>query len=193
MELSFGEQIKIILKRKNMTIQDLAELYTAQTGLKMTRQNLSQRLRRDNFQEQDMHAIAAMLGFQVSIQLTPISAPEISQISSSIPAQSTVSAISQPPAFSKASAAQKVTTADGSTIQIPKLLKKEPVIGEINPLTGQEYLTNTVRRHPEMENYLQVYDRSTHEWIDVNEVYFCVFLTSKKQFLGADYQEPFLF
>ncbi|MEE1014455.1 MAG: hypothetical protein U0M69_00385 [Lachnospiraceae bacterium] len=192
MELSFGEQIKIILKRKNMTIQDLAELYTAQTGLKMTRQNLSQRLRRDNFQEQDMHAIAAMLGFQVSIQLTPISAPEISQISSSIPAQSTVSAISQPPAFSKASAAQKVTTADGSTIQIPKLLKKEPVIGEINPLTGQEYLTNTVRRHPEMENYLQVYDRSTHEWIDVNEDYFWEFQTSKKQILGADYQEPIL-
>ena len=175
-----------------MTIQDLAELYTAQTGLKMTRQNLSQRLRRDNFQEQDMHAIAAMLGFQVSIQLTPISAPEISQISSSIPAQSTVSAISQPPAFSKASAAQKVTTADGSTIQIPKLLKKEPVIGEINPLTGQEYLTNTVRRHPEMENYLQVYDRSTHEWIDVNEDYFWEFQTSKKQILGADYQEPIL-
>ena len=192
MELSFGEQIKIILKRKNMTIQDLAELYTAQTGLKMTRQNLSQRLRRDNFQEQDMHAIAAMLGFQVSIQLTPISAPEISQISSSIPAQSTVSEISQPPAFSKASAAQKVTTADGSMIQIPKLLKKEPVIGEINPLTGQEYLTNTVRRHPEMENYLQVYDRSTHEWIDVNEDYFWEFQTSKKQILGADYQEPIL-
>ena len=192
MELSFGEQIKIILKRKNMTIQDLAELYTAQTGLKMTRQNLSQRLRRDNFQEQDMHAIAAMLGFQVSIQLTPISAPEISQISSSIPAQSTVSEISQPPAFSKASAAQKVTTADRSTIQIPKLLKKEPVIGEINPLTGQEYLTNTVRRHPEMENYLQVYDRSTHEWIDVNEDYFWEFQTSKKQILGADYQEPIL-
>ena len=192
MELSFGEQIKIILKRKNMTIQDLAELYTAQTGLKMTRQNLSQRLRRDNFQEQDMHAIAAMLGFQVSIQLTPISAPEISQISSSIPAQSTVSAISQPPAFSKASAAQKVTTADGSTIQIPKLLKKEPVIGEINPLTGQEYLTNTVRRHPEMENYMQVYDRSTHEWIEENEDYFWEFQTSKKQILGADYQEPIL-
>ena len=39
MELSFGEQIKIILKRKNMTIQDLAELYEMQTGQKMTRQN----------------------------------------------------------------------------------------------------------------------------------------------------------
>ena len=40
MELSFGEQIKVILKRKNMTIQNLAESYEAQTGIKMTRQNL---------------------------------------------------------------------------------------------------------------------------------------------------------
>ena len=72
MELSFGEQIKIILKRKNMTIQDLAELYEITTGTKMTRQNLSQRLRRDNFPEQDMHALAAMLGYQVTVQLTPL-------------------------------------------------------------------------------------------------------------------------
>ena len=43
-----------------------------------------------------------------------------------------------------------------------------------------------------MENYLQVYDRSTHEWIDVNEDYFWEFQTSKKQILGADYQEPIL-
>ena len=27
MELSFGEQIKILLKRKNMTIKELADLY----------------------------------------------------------------------------------------------------------------------------------------------------------------------
>ena len=71
MELSFGEQIKIILKRKNMTIQDLANLYEAQTGCKMTRQNLSQRLRRDNFPEQDMRILAGLLGFQVSVHLTP--------------------------------------------------------------------------------------------------------------------------
>ena len=59
-------------------------------------------------------------------------------------------------------------------------------------MTGKEYLTNTVRQHPHMANYLQVYDQSTHEWIDVNEDYFWEFQASKKQILGADYQEPIL-
>ena len=191
MELSFGEQIKIILKRKNMTIQALAELYEAQTGVKTTRQNLSQRLRRDNFQEQDMHVLAGLLGFQVSIQLTPLASPiqeTIPMIPASAEAISPVQTI--PP--QKTIPAQKITTADGSTMQIPSMFKKETIMGEINPLTGTEYLTNTVRRHPEMANYLQVYDQSAHEWIDVNEDYFWEFQASKKQILGADYQEPIL-
>ena len=75
MELSFGEQIKIILKRKNMTIKDLAALYEKQTNNKMSRQNLTQRLKRDNFPEQDMHIIAALLGYRVSVQLTPAAVP----------------------------------------------------------------------------------------------------------------------
>ena len=41
-----------------------------------------------------------------------------------------------------------------------------------------------------MENYLQVYDQSTHEWIDVNEDYFWEFQASKKEIMGSDYQEP---
>lgn len=191
MELSFGEQIKIILKRKNMTIQGLAELYEAQTGVKMTRQNLSQRLRRDNFQEQDMHVLAGLLGFQVSIQLTPLASPiqgTIPMIPAPAEAISPVQTI--PP--QKTVPAQKITTADGSTMQIPSMFKKETIMGEINPLTGTEYLTNTVRQHPEMANYLQVYDQSAHEWIDVNEDYFWEFQASKKQILGADYQEPIL-
>ena len=71
MELSFGEQIKILLKRKNMTIKELADLYVEKTGMPMSRQNLTQRLRRDNFPEQDMRILAALLGYQVSIQLEP--------------------------------------------------------------------------------------------------------------------------
>ena len=186
MELSFGEQIKIILKRKNMTIQDLADLYESALGVKMTRQNLSQRLRRDNFQEQDMHALAGILGYQVSIQLTPLAeTPAI--IPTQIPAPSPAlkpqtTPVSEP----------KVTTLDGSTLEIPNLFRKVPILGDINPLTGEEYLTNTVRQHPTMEKYLQVYDQSTHEWIDVNEDYFWEFQASKKQILGADYQEPIL-
>ena len=71
MELSFGEQIKILLNRNHMTIQDLADRYEAATGNKMSRQNLTQRLKRDNFPEQDMHIFAALLGHRVSIQLEP--------------------------------------------------------------------------------------------------------------------------
>lgn len=180
MDFSFGEQIKIILKRNNMTIQDLANLYESQTGVKMTRQNLSQRLRRDNFPEQDMHILAELLGYQVSIHLNPIGAAPVPALpispSSAIPAP--------------VQTAPKVTTADGSTLKIPEFLHKAPVQGDINPLTGEEYLTNTVRRHPQRPDFLQVYDRSTHEWSDVGEDYFWEFQASKKQLLGADYQEP---
>ena len=183
MEFSFAEQIKIILNRKNMTIQDLANLYESKTGVKMTRQNLSQRLKRDNFPEQDMHTLAGLLGYQVSIQLNPIdSAP-----APSIP----VSAVPVIPA-APVQTPKNVQTADGSTVQIPEFFKKQPVQGDVNPLTGEEYLTNTVRQHPDLPNYLQVYDQSTHEWSDVNEDYFWEFQASKKQILGTDYQEPIL-
>ena len=69
MELTFGEQIKIILKRKNMTIRMLAELLEQQSGKPMSRQNLTQKLNRDNFQEQDMKEIAQALGCVVQISV----------------------------------------------------------------------------------------------------------------------------
>ena len=67
--LTFGEQVKIVLSRKDMTIKELAKEIEARTGKKMSRQNLTQRLGRDNFQEQDMRMIADILGcpFQLSI------------------------------------------------------------------------------------------------------------------------------
>ena len=67
--LTFGEQVKIVFSRKDMTIKELAEEIEARTGKKMSRQNLTQRLGRDNFQEQDMRMIADILGcpFQLSI------------------------------------------------------------------------------------------------------------------------------
>ena len=69
LDLTFGEQVKIILRRKGMTIKELAEKMEEHTGKKMSRQNLTQRLGRDNFQEQDMRQIAEILGcrFQLSI------------------------------------------------------------------------------------------------------------------------------
>ena len=68
-DLTFGEQVKIVLGRKGMTIKRLAELIELRTGKKMSRQNLTQRLGRDNFQEQDMRLIAEILGcpFRLSI------------------------------------------------------------------------------------------------------------------------------
>ena len=42
--LTFGEQVKIVLSRKDMTIKELAEEIEARTGKKMSRQNLTQRL-----------------------------------------------------------------------------------------------------------------------------------------------------
>lgn len=61
LELTFGEQVKIVLSRKDMTIKQLAEMIEERTGKKMSRQNLTQRLSRDNFQEQDMRLIASIL------------------------------------------------------------------------------------------------------------------------------------
>ena len=70
-ELSFGEQVKIILSRKNMTIKELAEKIQECTGKAMSRQNLTQRLGRDNFQEQDMRMIAAILGCPFRLSIFP--------------------------------------------------------------------------------------------------------------------------
>ena len=155
----------------------------------MSRQNLTQRLKRDNFPEQDMHIIAALLGYQVSVQLNPISIPvpefmrpELSPAAFNppfpqIPSQTRSSAVQKtepsetnmpvPPDTKK----ENLEDADQITFQIPEAFRKNKPQGEINPLTGEEYLTNTVRRHPDLEEFVQVYDQTTHSWSDVREVY----------------------
>lgn len=55
MNLTTGEKIKIVLKRRGMTMGDLAE----KTG--QTRQNLSNKMARDNFSEKEIKKIAAAL------------------------------------------------------------------------------------------------------------------------------------
>ena len=55
MGLSTSEKIKIILKRRGMTMGELAE----KTG--QTRQNLSNKMSRDNFPEKELKAIADAL------------------------------------------------------------------------------------------------------------------------------------
>ena len=56
MPLTMGEKIKVVLGRRGMTLSQLAEL----TG--QSRQNLSNKLTRDNFCEKELVAIAAALG-----------------------------------------------------------------------------------------------------------------------------------
>ena len=89
------------------------------------------------------------------------------------------------------SPAEAAITSDAHpTFQIPDAFRRTRPIGEINPLTGEEYLTNTVRKHPTIEEYVQVYDRTTHEWSDVREDYFWEFQEKKKQMMGKEYRSP---
>lgn len=55
MALTMGEKIKVVMKRRGMTLGQLAEA----TG--QTRQNLSNKMGRDNFQEKDLQVLAAAL------------------------------------------------------------------------------------------------------------------------------------
>lgn len=68
-DLTFAEQVKIILKRKGMTIKALADLIEEKTGKKMSRQNLTQKLGRDNFQEKDMKLISSILGCEYKMDI----------------------------------------------------------------------------------------------------------------------------
>ena len=56
MSLSMGEKIRILLKRRKMTISELA------ISIGTSNQNLSNKLTRDNFSEQDLHKIAEAFG-----------------------------------------------------------------------------------------------------------------------------------
>ena len=63
MNLTMGEKIRIILNRRGMTVAQLADLTN------QTRQNLSNKLTRDNFQEQDIRAMADALGCEYEAYL----------------------------------------------------------------------------------------------------------------------------
>lgn len=65
----------------------------------------------------------------------------------------------------------------------------EPV-GDINPYTGREYESNSVRMHPKRIGYVQVYDRSDHQWTDMTEWAFLGYQERKKALLGKDYDPP---
>ncbi len=64
MDMSFSEQLRIMLKRKGITIAALA----AMTG--QSAANLSAKMQRDNFDERQMHQLAEALGCSFKVILT---------------------------------------------------------------------------------------------------------------------------
>ena len=241
LDLTFGEQVKIILRRKGMTIKELAELIEAQTGKKMSRQNLTQRLGRDNFQEQDMRQIAEILGcrFQLSIMEESVSADknfkeeeqniEIDTVNDlgadvtvgevidnfDVEENIVVEQVFDEEVLEEVYVEAPVEEVEAETVvsneepvyeepvyeepAYEEAAYEEPVyeepayeepVGDVNPYTGREYETNSVRVHPKKIGYVQVYDREEHKWIDMTEWAFLGYQEQKKMLLGKDYDPP---
>ncbi len=64
MDITVAEKIRLIMKRQNKTMGDIAEA----SG--QTRQNLSNKMTRGNFTEKDILTLAGALGCQVEIRFT---------------------------------------------------------------------------------------------------------------------------
>ena len=298
LDLTFGEQVKIVLGRRGMTIKDLAEEIEERTGKKMSRQNLTQRLGRDNFQEQDMRMIAGILGCPFRLDILGEEASPSAELSvereafAEEPAEEAVSEeefslerditigelvdinqqldeleseeepeeesleTQEPPveelleemeeiereareqsreralreerleqerqAHGWKAYLQRMKHRDGEekpeepeevveeaaaeeAVQKPETVKeeaaqKEPlaaeeeeedlVKGDVNPYTGREYKSNSVRMHPKRIGYVQVYDRGEHKWTDMTEWAFLGYQERKKALLGKDYEPP---
>lgn len=225
MNLTFGEQVKIILGRKGMTIKELAERMQAHTGKPMSRQNMTQRLGRDNFQEQDMRMIAEILGCKLTLELIEDEAVEtvaeapaesvpeevvtesapvltVGDILDAIEVQKTESEpeLSEQELKEQRLEQERELLKKGIRGYFKKAsqelrkeeVKEEPteILGEINPYTGKEYLSNSVRMHPKRIGYVQVYDQEKHQWSDMTEWAFLGYQERKKKLLGKDYKEP---
>ena len=67
MSLTIGEIIKVILKRRNMTVADLAKKI-GENG--QSRQNLTNKFARDNFSEKEVRELANALNCDIDIIFT---------------------------------------------------------------------------------------------------------------------------
>ena len=332
MDLTFAEQVKIILSRRGMTIKELAELIEKHTGKKMSRQNLTQRLGRDNFQEQDMRMIARILGCPFYLNILdenlsveaeksheeiqenyieepqetyvdevyeepaaeeyveevyeePVAEEYVEEVYDEPVVEEYVEEVYEEPAEQEESLEDILEEAaalerenkesekkqenrtvfeDGenkgkkhswtSYLRRRKKTVEEPVKqvqeerepqqttdtqeaveeifdtetisldeeedakevnsfteyaeekvkelqpegteeedlekGDINPYTGHEYQSNSVRMHPSRIGYVQVYDRGEHKWTDMTEWAFLGYQERKKVLLGKDYEPP---
>lgn len=271
-DLTFGEQVKIMLSRKNMTIKQLAEMIEERTGKAMSRQNLTQRLSRDNFQEQDMRLIAAILGCPFRLSIFPADDIEedtanldelavqyangaglkdknkeengnneltesieqtdteqkealidesedledeeilledeepwdeseelIAEDAEEVPQEETDVYDAQKTMVWESRTVQDVydaerTAAEQETASKPFVsrneIEEDLTIGELNPYTGHEYLSNSVRMHPKKIGYVQVYDRAKHRWDDMTEWAYLGYQERMKAELGKNYEPP---
>ena len=64
MSLTIGEKVKIIMNRQGMNMTDLA------AATDQTRQNLSNKMTRDNFTEKDARTMAEAIGCEVVIEFS---------------------------------------------------------------------------------------------------------------------------
>lgn len=238
--LTFGEQVKLILGRKGMTIKELAEIIERHTGKSMSRQNLTQRLGRDNFQEQDMRMIAELLGckFQLSIMEIieeaeksmeeplerDVTIGDLVRLNEELQIEKPVQEVPEKPVEELVE--ELVEEKKKEELPVPEeskqkgndkednkekemlkkgirgyLRKQKPtgaeqaeekqvVVGDVNPYTGKEYETNSVRMHPKRIGYVQVYDREQHKWIDMTEWAFLGYEERKKVLQGKKYRPP---
>lgn len=236
-ELTFGEQVRIVLSRKKMTIKDLATQVEAYTGKPMSRQNMTQRLQRDNFQEQDMRMIAKILGCRFALDImgdeddVALEPKEVTVIERAVeaPAEKDITPENLVPERD-ITVGELMDMQEGDMFE-PEYLPEEPISedvteakeesekkfkgfsgfrkgrvkpnpqpeeepvqeevqGDINPYTGKEYASNSVRMHPKRIGYVQVYDQTEHKWTDMTEWAFLGFQERKKALLGKDYEPP---
>lgn len=201
MNLTFGEQVKIILSRKGMTIKELAEKVEAYTGKPMSRQNMTQRLGRDNFQEQDMRMIAEILGCPFTLNIIEVQ-PEVQEVqeipvvvSEFAPQEKAVESPQKEEAKEPVQNEEQEILRKGIKGMFKKTESRESKldqaeIGEINPYTRKEYESNSVRMHPTKIGYVQVYDKDRHKWTEMTEWAFLGYQDKRKQLLGKDYKPP---
>lgn len=62
-KMSFGEQMRVIMKRRGVSVQELAD------RLGKSRQNINQRLNSSGFTEKEMEDYTAAIGCTVSIEI----------------------------------------------------------------------------------------------------------------------------
>lgn len=179
LDLTFGEQVKIILSRKGMTIKELAETIEERTGKKMSRQNLTQRLGRDNFQEQDMRMIADILGcpFQLSILADSEAAERAANVEDVVPTEKELHKLAKTKAR-KEKKAREAEQLHAAMEQIPSEVtdmsgasEKEMTLGDYMDIheelvrreTGEIPIVNETIEEPVMEESVSVMEEISGE------------------------------